>query len=814
MFDNIAINVTIGLALIYLLYSLLVTILGEMISSWLGIRPRMLRMAITRMLNDGGSRQKAIARFFLQTPIHFDSTFAGKFYATPSIKYLARLEKDQKRMFGQTKPAYISAGHFATTLINMCAEKGQGADKYEQVKFCLQFNTFRIEQETRDHLLNLLSNAGANIDKFQELLEQWFTETMDRTNGWYKDRMKLIAFWTGFLLALVFNVNTIHIAKILANDKEARAQLVNMGIELAKDSARYEPFTAAGTDSLRNQASIDSGISRITKDINYANMILGLGWGSDKQVIHETRELEPGNIHEKAALEHWVTISARLHPQQAVLLQHWQQTSRRLDSMKREGFKLKLDTALAARSWRLAVAAKNAAAVKQTRLKLDTALRDLRIFRNMLADDSISFQRDSVDLVSMQANFAEMNKAVNSFLKKPFRHIDSIYAGDKPSAAFLVAGTTGYTTWDKVKYTIVSAAQPASLAGLLLTALALSLGAPFWFDLLKKIMSIRAAGVKPEEKPVTETPILKISDNPQPPLPPVISNVVEKAMLLHAAAIRSIAGVQAVFPVYNKKTAAHFLQVNVDAAATQLVVTSQFSRLVVDGMPVTVTAVVTGIATEMGSPRIIQNAHRLDFLGSLGCILKNKNGSEKHLISCFHVLNGTTRYDEKDNFTTIVDREQKPLGKRDAGGIAHSYDYGLAQVFPERDGVDNQGLFKSLGISTSVCRAVSADDIRDQVPVMFLDIHTGKKKTGFLYTVTPTYTVKYEDKPRELTNLLVLTADVNNPATISSRGNSGAIVFTTQGDAIGMIVAGDQQYTYAMELAGALSNHQELTIEN
>jgi len=37
--------------------------------------------------------------------------------------------------------------------------------------------------------------------------------------------------------------------------------------------------------------------------------------------------------------------------------------------------------------------------------------------------------------------------------------------------------------------------------GLLLTAIAISLGAPFWFDLLNKVISIRAAGRSPQERP-------------------------------------------------------------------------------------------------------------------------------------------------------------------------------------------------------------------------------------------------------------------------------------------------------------------------
>jgi hypothetical protein len=39
------------------------------------------------------------------------------------------------------------------------------------------------------------------------------------------------------------------------------------------------------------------------------------------------------------------------------------------------------------------------------------------------------------------------------------------------------------------------------LPGWLITALAISLGAPFWFDMLNKVMNVRAAGRAPEEKP-------------------------------------------------------------------------------------------------------------------------------------------------------------------------------------------------------------------------------------------------------------------------------------------------------------------------
>ncbi len=52
------------------------------------------------------------------------------------------------------------------------------------------------------------------------------------------------------------------------------------------------------------------------------------------------------------------------------------------------------------------------------------------------------------------------------------------------------------TNWDKIKY-VSSKFNFRTILGFLLTALAISFGAPFWFDLLNKIVSIRGSGTKP-----------------------------------------------------------------------------------------------------------------------------------------------------------------------------------------------------------------------------------------------------------------------------------------------------------------------------
>jgi hypothetical protein len=52
MFHSVALDVVIGLIFIYLLYSLLATVLSEIIATLLALRARNLREAIDRMLHD------------------------------------------------------------------------------------------------------------------------------------------------------------------------------------------------------------------------------------------------------------------------------------------------------------------------------------------------------------------------------------------------------------------------------------------------------------------------------------------------------------------------------------------------------------------------------------------------------------------------------------------------------------------------------------------------------------------------------------------------------------------------------------------
>ena len=115
-------------------------------------------------------------------------------------------------------------------------------------------------------------------------------------------------------------------------------------------------------------------------------------------------------------------------------------------------------------------------------INLATTLWQSPALRTALADSAASYQAGA------QANPEQKET------------LDELQARlDKLSAQGLPLGWAG----DKV----LSSAEPkqwlTKVAGLLLTALAVSLGAPFWFDLVNKLVNIRSAGKipPPSEKP-------------------------------------------------------------------------------------------------------------------------------------------------------------------------------------------------------------------------------------------------------------------------------------------------------------------------
>jgi len=734
------------------------------------------------MLNDehiAAKRRETIIRqvrsFFLYEETEFRNSFAGKFYAHPSIRYLTPGRKTLWFSFKKGKPAYINRENFSATIIQMLRNKGIGADDMGKVSFSLKFNTLHIQPQTLAHLRNLLNDSDNEIKLFSDKLIQWYSETMDRTNGWYKGKLQFILFWLGFLVAMTFNIDSIQIAKQLTADKDARKQLVELGIQASDENSALGKAIRISGDSTAADSLLRKSYTEVKTATDNASKVLGSGWNLNARV-KSTR------------------IRITIYPvtfnglQKQIIL-----PARKLELSMRNYLQL----------------ANHAASRSQRKSYIAT----------------LQLKTDSLAFLIRRFNRITGSRFILDESIKP-----EVIRNDQNTLLVRYSGKKHYSIISKAVF-IIHQSMPWHLCfwGFVITALMISLGAPFWFDLLRKLVSIRSAGVKPEEKTGTAAETSTSSSIDATSLTPgeitgrmitapVVSvaaeNFIAAAIKKYSPEIKMIPGVKSVFRglVLKEGKWVDCVQVNVLDSNAETAVREKFPNLSIENIPVAMSIVVAGSPKpHTGIRGRISNKSGNNGFGSLGCVLKNKGSGNLHLLSCWHVMKGDLDYDHDDQLVSIVDEDspEKVLGKRWGGGIQGSLDYGLARCLSTAGLEKNQWLKEKLNFPEIKFKPVTSADIGSQINVCFYDIFSDTKVVGKIYAETDSVEIRYVDKTREIEDVILLTNDTFS-ASISKPGNSGSIVFDESGNAIGMIIAGDLLYTYAIKLSNFFSLFDEM----
>lgn len=201
MFNNVALDVVIGLVFIFLLYSLLATVLAEIIATKLGLRARNLKEAVDRMLSDKNEKYW-IARLWdsLKLTKNPKNPRITKFYSNPEVKYL-----------GSTgifrNPSSFKAVTFSRTLLYEL--NGSGTLDKNKIKSELERSidytipvapktgvdkdvTPTLDKQSAQFVLSLFHDSYGDLVKFKLQLEAWFDRTMEQATDWYKRKIQIV----------------------------------------------------------------------------------------------------------------------------------------------------------------------------------------------------------------------------------------------------------------------------------------------------------------------------------------------------------------------------------------------------------------------------------------------------------------------------------------------------------------------------------------------------------------------------------------------------------------------------------------------
>lgn len=319
MLNSSILDIVIGLIFIYLLYSLLATIIQEIIASQFSFRAKILERAVFRMLEDENkfaSKFRSVWYLFKKTGNGgLKNSMSYEYYKHPLILFLG--ESDCRG-----KPAYINKETFSKVIVDLL--RGKDVIPGDDIKLLIQksledkttnWGNAKISDQTLSYLKSIWADANGDIGKFKHHLEFWFEETMDRASTWYKKHIQFVLFFVGLAIAIAFNVDTLKIIERLEKDPKLRAQLVQQAeafqeahpdldkkllLQEAENNqflAHYSKNEIRTNDSLRNKVLTDSlelanylelkarrdilfdqASSLIKNDINNVHHSLGLGW--------------------------------------------------------------------------------------------------------------------------------------------------------------------------------------------------------------------------------------------------------------------------------------------------------------------------------------------------------------------------------------------------------------------------------------------------------------------------------------------------------------------------------------------------------
>ncbi len=208
MFGSTVLEVAFGLTFCYASVALIVSTLNEAIASACKLRARSLLSGIKTMLNDPRFDHLARAVYSHALVNPHDNVSA----------------LDQRNL--ANKPSYIEAQHFAIALVEGI-QTVQG--DFEQLGHDIAaLNDLQLRQA----LEGIYRRSGGDAAAFRDGLANWFDAAMERVSGSYKRRSQLICVLLTLLLAVLFNIDSLHLFRTLWHHPTLAAQIGTIPVSI------------------------------------------------------------------------------------------------------------------------------------------------------------------------------------------------------------------------------------------------------------------------------------------------------------------------------------------------------------------------------------------------------------------------------------------------------------------------------------------------------------------------------------------------------------------------------------------------------
>lgn len=249
----------ICLMLVFVLLSLLVSTLTEIVNNRWNERGKLLYNAIVSIFADGSG-----------------INFGELLYKHPMV---AAIFKTPSR-----PPMYISNFMFSQALIDTIANYGRQFAKQETDTFKL-FEAGVRNMKENSELKLLLTNMvekcvsysggypGKVLTQLDQQIQQWYKDHTDRMTGWFKDLMRARVLIISIIVTVGLNVNSIHLFKTLYASPTLRAELTPVAETLADNYAKAKQDTTLTSLQQSYKALAASNLNKAKVDTAFGSQL-------------------------------------------------------------------------------------------------------------------------------------------------------------------------------------------------------------------------------------------------------------------------------------------------------------------------------------------------------------------------------------------------------------------------------------------------------------------------------------------------------------------------------------------------------------
>lgn len=208
----LALDVLLGLSLIYLVFALAVTSINEFIAAALSSRARWLRRGIASLLS--------------ADPRSLDTKRADEVLDSPFLSHLGT-----RGVWKTFRVSYVSAWQLTQGVLSRV--QGFKEDAFARVGDIRALaEQLPANAPMRSALIDLCARANGDLEKFQVMLDDWFKTFEDQLTAWYRQKTQYVLVGISFFVVFTMNVDTIDLARQLSADPGLRAQLVEQAMKV------------------------------------------------------------------------------------------------------------------------------------------------------------------------------------------------------------------------------------------------------------------------------------------------------------------------------------------------------------------------------------------------------------------------------------------------------------------------------------------------------------------------------------------------------------------------------------------------------